>query len=212
MTDRPLTTMTHPGSSQATADLINKLFSHMRGIKPGWRAAFQTTTDEGEAKRQWLEAFRENCLSDWAVIEGGLSKLRQMPGPFLPSVGDFISYCNQWKLERLGMPNERDAFYMMQDFMAPRIQDRDFSKLDRYVYAAFKRIDWPTFREQHTDRQQREFSSAWKRVMSDVIAGKPLPVAEVPEARRIAPSGAVHGAKTNVAEQTLDTLKTLFDD
>jgi len=39
-----------------------------------------------------------------------------------------------------------------------------------------------------------------------------LPIAEVPEARRIGPSGTVHSGKTNVAEQTLDTLKTLFDD
>lgn len=185
----------------------------MRAIKPGWRAAFSNQEEIDEARRQWRLALREAGLSDWGLVKQGLSKLRQTPGPFLPSTGDFIALCKQVKLDQYQLPTEHEAYYTLIEFLGPVDPHRDFSKLSPALYAAYKYMDWSTNRGEPAHIQKKAFHSAWQRVQADLLAGRALPEFIPPE-RRIGPSGTIHNPERSqaVGSSTLDSLKSMFEE
>lgn len=188
-------------------DLVRRLFDSLRAIKPGWRAAFQSLAEENAAKREWLTAIVEAGISDWSVIEAALSELRQQPGPFLPSTGDFIALCRKAQLSNWRVPAEAEGFAMLQRFFGPRHVERDFTQLNPAVYAAYCKLDWSVVSGLKTHFQRKAFSEAWAAVMEDIQKGRPLPV-PVPPERRIAQqdtSGTPENRKAG--EQTLAALR-----
>ena len=196
------TTTTNPG----TASLVNDLFKRLRAIKPGWRAAFQTQEDLNTAKREWLLAIESAGICEWSVIERALDELRQQPGPFLPSTGDFIALCRKAQLNDWRVPSEAEAFGMLQRFFGPRHTLRDFTKLNPAVYAAYLKLDWAMVSQLKTNLQRQAFKEAFAQVMEDIQKGRPLPKAAPPE-RRIEQQDT-YGTPENreTGEKTLATL------
>lgn len=210
MTTRPTQT-TPPGcSAQATGRMVNELFERLKGIKPGWRAAFPTTAEENNAKAEWLLAIEAAGISDWSVIELALAELRQQPGAFLPSTGDFIALCRQVQLTEWRVPTEAEGFAMLQRFFGPRGVVRDFSQLNPAVYAAYKKLDWAYLSGRPQSEQRRSFREAWQLVERDLAEGRPLPEAKPPE--ELLEEQPPQRCRTEHAEQQLASIKDLVSD
>lgn len=164
-------------------DLVRRLFDSLRAIKPGWRAAFQSQAEENAAKREWLTAIVEAGISDWSTIEAALSELRQQPGPFLPSTGDFIALCRKAQLAHWRVPTEVEGFAQLQRFFASRFEKRDFTKMNPAVFAAYSRLDWGYVSGRPAPEQRQAFREVWKLVLDDIQKGRPLPKPVPPERR-----------------------------
>ncbi|WP_299942242.1 replication protein P [uncultured Microbulbifer sp.] len=180
----------------------------MAGIKPGWRAAFPDQSAIAAAKNQWLLALMEAGISDWRVIEGGLAELRQGPGAFLPSTGDFIEMCRKASLQDWNVPSESEAFSLLQRFFGPRHVKRDFTKLNPAVYAAYRYMDWSVVSQMPAKEQKAAFREAWKRVRQDLTKGKRLP--KPPAQDRMLEEKPIRPCDRGVAISALDNLKSLF--
>lgn len=123
----------------------------------------------------------EAGISDWQIIEGALAELRQQPGPFLPSTGDFLAMCRRAQLSEWRMPSEAEAFGQLQRFFGPRGVVRDFKKLNPAVYAAYVRMDWSAVSCLPTREQRKAFAEAWGQVQEDILKGRQLPKPLPPE-------------------------------
>ena len=106
------TSETPPGQQLSDQDvqLINRLFRELTAIFPGWRHAFKNAEQIAEAKRQWTKGFIENKITDWDLIDCGLSIARRSKSDFLPSVGKFVGWCREGHLEKGGIPWVDDAY------------------------------------------------------------------------------------------------------
>lgn len=203
------TTTTTPGS---TSSLVNELFRRMRAIKPGWRAAFQSQEELNTAKQEWLLAITEAGIRDWSVIESALGELRQQPGPFIPSTGDFIALCRKAQLSHWRLPSEPEAWAMLNRFFGPRHVRRNFSQLNPAVYAAWKFMDWAVVSDMQTKDQRKAFREAWARVMDDVQHGRPLPKAEAPPPEEALENIPPQRCRTESAERQMASIKSLVAD
>jgi hypothetical protein len=107
-----------------TAKLVNLLLDQLRSIYPAWKQAWTSGEQYQRTKKVWTEALIEARISDWALIERGLGRCRQEGVAFIPSVGQFISYC--WPTpEELGMPSEEDAYREALYFSHPSMAGQE---------------------------------------------------------------------------------------
>jgi hypothetical protein len=147
------------------------------------------------------------------MIDGGLSQLRRDNSAFIPSVGNFIDCCRRYVVKQWGVESEEQAYMELQDFMAPMVAERDFSKLNRVVFSAYKYMDWGRVKREKEKDQRDAFKIAFRRAVNDLMAGKEPPKYTPPE-RQIGPSGTVHRPELNkkIAERTIGDLKSMFED
>lgn len=164
-----------------------------------------------EAKNQWLMALMEAGIDDWSMVEGGLAELRQTPGQFLPSTGDFIQLCWTRKFKQMKIPTESEAYTQLQNFMAPRDHDRDFSQLNPAVYAAYTRLDWSLMTTESDTKQRKLFSDAWRQVLNSIKAGHKLPTFLSPKKRLQEKKYITQSERSKkIGTETLENLKNLL--
>ena len=87
---------------EQVAEIVNKLFKQLKAACP---AMFHTlnNNDENAIKRQWIIGFIENGINP-AMINAGMRIARQQSNPFMPSVGQFIGWCEKGLAEQYGLP------------------------------------------------------------------------------------------------------------
>lgn len=87
---------------EQVAEIVNKLFKQLKAACP---AMFHTlnNNDENSIKRQWIIGFIENGINP-AMINAGMRIARQQSNPFMPSVGQFIGWCEKGLAEQYGLP------------------------------------------------------------------------------------------------------------
>ena len=88
-------TTTQTGNQEK--EIINHLFSAMAGIKSGWGLAWRTPEQVSEAKRQWLQGFKENRVHSMELLEIGLKEARRDVSDKVPSIGLFCQWCHSQK-------------------------------------------------------------------------------------------------------------------
>lgn len=91
--------------------VVNSLFRELKAIFPAWRQAWPAPADESAARRSWIKAFSAAGLRNLDQIRYGVEQCRVSGRPFMPSVGEFIQWC-QPSPEALGCPAARDAYRM----------------------------------------------------------------------------------------------------
>lgn len=100
MQDHNLTTKARIGSASQSdlrqaGELVNKIFAGLKAIFPAWAAALKDQDYQDRAKAEWLKGLIENDITTDYQIEAGFTKARAHNSPFLPSIGQFIEWCNQ---------------------------------------------------------------------------------------------------------------------
>jgi len=83
---------------------FNKIFIDLKAVFPAITTVIKTQSDLDAFKKQWLLAFAENGITTLKQFEIGMSKARQQKNPFVPSPGQFISWCQEGTAQNLGLP------------------------------------------------------------------------------------------------------------
>ncbi|QJD58179.1 Replication protein P [Pseudomonas sp. gcc21] len=109
-----------PEVKRATEKLINDLFARLRSIYPAWKQAWNSEELYRLTKAEWTQALLDAGITEWAMIERGLSRCRQEPGDFIPSVGKFIERCWPTAAE-LGAPDAETAYWEAQRNSHPSV-------------------------------------------------------------------------------------------
>lgn len=93
-------------------EFIDELFDELKATYPAYDLALKTPDEEKMAKKVWTKAFIENGIIDRSQVKYGLKKARADKSKYLPSVGQFISWCTPLP-EDFGMPSVDSAFNMV---------------------------------------------------------------------------------------------------
>lgn len=88
-----VTNTPEPFITDQVKSIANQVFAKLAMIKSGWRAGFKTQSEVAGYKEQLLLAMHENGINSMEHIELGLKNARLDPSPFMPSTGQFISWC-----------------------------------------------------------------------------------------------------------------------
>ncbi|NYZ69855.1 Replication protein P [Endozoicomonas sp. SM1973] len=94
---------------QIAIKLINYVFQKLKGCCTAWKHTYPDNESLNLAKQEWLTGFIENGISTDFQIHYGLKNVRKQGKAFVPTIGDFIKFC-QPKLEELGLPEAEVAY------------------------------------------------------------------------------------------------------
>ena len=83
--------------------------SRLKAISSAWKAAIDSQEDYNNYRRELALGMFENGILTPEGVERGLSKARSNDNPFLPSVGEFVTWC-QPTAEDYGLPSPEQAY------------------------------------------------------------------------------------------------------
>ncbi|HGJ5856654.1 MAG TPA: replication protein P [Arsenophonus nasoniae] len=103
--------------------LFNRFFESLKVIFPASVALLKTPTELAIFKQQWISGFAENNINSDRHINAGLRIARQRKSPFLPSVGQFIDWCQQGLAEEYGVLSPQQLCEKLQAYCRQRGYD-----------------------------------------------------------------------------------------
>ncbi|PJZ07336.1 DNA replication protein [Pantoea rodasii] len=101
--------------------MMNEFFDGLKQVFPASvSTAWRTPNDEAAAKRQWIAAFAENGITSKTQLAAGMRQARASGSPFLPSPGQFITWCKQSSFSAAGLPDEDSLYSLVMTYCAKR--------------------------------------------------------------------------------------------
>lgn len=159
--------------------LVTKVFDSLRAIFPAWRQAFANDADIANTKREWLTGLLEAGITDVGMIKAGLSKARRAKSPFIPSVGQFIDWCQSAQREALGMPSEDAAYAQVSHYVIKakhRAPNEDPPFIHPAVYWAYQNIDdIPNWKLMKTELHRETFINKYRIAQEKAVQGFDFP-------------------------------------
>jgi len=136
------------------ASFVNKLFTQLQAIFPAWRQAFPNDAAVGEAKRQWSLGLIESGLTSGDSIKSGLAKARKSKNPFLPSIGQFVDWCQEAVRDQLNFPTLDAAILQISRYSHSRKypNPKYVPEIHPVAYWIYQHID--TFAVSHADERE----------------------------------------------------------
>jgi hypothetical protein len=74
-------------------EFVNRVMKTILANSPAWSMSLKGSTSIDDYRQQLIKAFLENNITQMPQVELGLRRVRKEPTNFLPSVGQFISWC-----------------------------------------------------------------------------------------------------------------------
>lgn len=118
-----------------TAEIFNELFRQLLAVFPA--LAGKSAEDLNEMRRQWLLAFRENGISTIEQINAGMRVARRQEKPFMPSPGQFVTWCRSEQAVAVGLPDANELVDMVYQYCRTRGQYPD---AESYPWPEYKII------------------------------------------------------------------------
>ena len=72
---------------------MDYVFETLWGANPAWRAGFKSRKEMINYKTQLGRAMEAAGINTMEKVEDGLNYAIQQPGAFMPSTGDFVTWC-----------------------------------------------------------------------------------------------------------------------
>ena len=79
-----------------TKQHIDEVIKQLAAVFPAWQAAIKTQDQANNLKRVWFDEVNRQGLTE-DDLKQGLLKARQSDSPYLPSLGQFIGWCQPAK-------------------------------------------------------------------------------------------------------------------
>lgn len=182
MTPTGSTASTSTDQKESAAKEINRIFIELKAIFPGWGASIANAEIDAEMRRQWLRGILESGIRTREQIDGGLAIARKQSTPFLPSIGQFVSWCNQAYEASTGFPSEFDALAAMTREFSKPAELRDWTAHHGAVYWAFRSRDSYDWKNYDEKKLQAVFKATWNKARQLNASGHefiiPLPAPE----------------------------------
>lgn len=165
-----------PPSDSGSAMVVNGLFRELKAIFPAWRNAWPTADEEAAAKRSWTKAFAAAGMRDLEQIRYGVERCRALGRPFMPSVGEFIGWC-QPTPEHLGCPSACSAYLQACQLAHPAA---DRSAAHPAVWHAAHEVGLYVLGQLPESRSWPAFERTYSLTLQMIARGEPL--REIPKA------------------------------
>ena len=91
-------------------------------------------------KQQWILGFAENGVKTFDQVKRGMAAARAKTNGYLPSVGEFISWCNSYDNHELGLPTQDELEARLQKYFGYAKEPHNFKFRSRAEYYLLKTI------------------------------------------------------------------------
>lgn len=186
---------------------VNDLFIELSGIFPAWKNAFDGIDGIRAAKRNWMAGLVDAGINQISQIQNGLRKARQSDNPFMPSVGQFINWCNV-NPEELGLPSVNTALNeILSRQRLPEFGQGQKEYSCGFVFAIANYIECDSYRfaRMETEKANKEFSVVYNRYLKRAIAGEVFEIPVMIEDKKDRP--VTREECKNFATKHIDALK-----
>ncbi len=151
-------------------NFVNGIFKTLQAIFPAWRQAFPDDAAVAEAKRQWMLGLIESGLTNPDAIRAGLALARKSKNPFIPSVGQFIGWCQEAAKTRIGFPSADSVLIQILDFSRTRGSHYQ-TEIHPVAYWIYQHVDLYEVKRADTKEAKRIIAGAYREAEEKAAAG-----------------------------------------
>lgn len=129
-------------------------------------------------KQQWILGFAENGIKTFEQVKRGMAAARAKANGYLPSVGEFISWCNSYDNHELGLPTQDELEARLQKYFGYAKDPHNFKFRSRAEYYLLKTI-YDGYGKKKWDDCQRAMPKILAEVVEKARTGFEFP--QIPE-------------------------------
>ena len=129
-------------------------------------------------KQQWILGFAENGVKTFEQVKRGMTAARAKTNGYLPSVGEFISWCNSYNNHELGLPTQDELEARLQKYFGYAKEPHNFKFRSRAEYYLLKTI-YDGYGKKKWEDCQKAMPKILAEVAEKVKTGFEFP--EIPE-------------------------------
>lgn len=115
-------------------------------------------------KQQWILGFAENGIKTFEQVKRGMAAARAKANGYLPSVGEFISWCNSYNNHELGLPTQEELEARLQKYFGYAKEPHNFKFRSRAEYYLLK-----TIYEGYGKKKWDDCQKAMPKILSEVV-------------------------------------------
>lgn len=115
-------------------------------------------------KQQWILGFAENGIKTFEQVKRGMAAARAKANGYLPSVGEFISWCNSYNNHELGLPTQDELEARLQKYFGYAKEPHNFKFRSRAEYYLLK-----TIYDGYGKKKWEDCQKAMPKILSEVI-------------------------------------------
>lgn len=176
--------------------VVNYLFKELKAIFPAWKNSFDSDVTEDSVKQNWIKTFILAGITNIDQIRLGVNACRLSDKPFMPSAGEFVSWCKPTP-EMLGLPSAEQAYRQACALSHPAA---DRTQAHAAVFHAAKEAGMYLLANQPEHVSRPVFDYHYSLVMQMVLRGEQL--AETPKAitKQVSPKADLSTGNMAIAE------------
>lgn len=115
-------------------------------------------------KQQWILGFAENGVKTFDQVKRGMAAARAKTNGYLPSVGEFISWCNNYDNHELGLPTLEELESRLQKYFGYAKEPHNFKFRSKAEYYLLK-----TIYDGYGKKKWEDCQKAMPKILSEVI-------------------------------------------
>lgn len=115
-------------------------------------------------KQQWILGFAENGIKTFEQVKRGMAAARAKANGYLPSVGEFIFWCNNYNNHELGLPTQDELEARLQKYFGYAKEPHNFKFRSRAEYYLLK-----TIYDGYGKKKWEDCQRAMPKILADVV-------------------------------------------
>lgn len=115
-------------------------------------------------KQQWILGFAENGIKTLEQVKRGMAAARAKANGYLPSVGEFISWCNSYDNHELGLPTQGELEARLQKYFGYAKEPHNFKFRSRAEYYLLK-----TIYDGYGKKKWEDCQRAMPKILAEVV-------------------------------------------
>lgn len=115
-------------------------------------------------KQQWILGFAENGIKTFEQVKRGMAAARAKANGYLPSVGEFISWCNSYNNHELGLPTQEELEARLQKYFGYAKEPHNFKFRSRAEYYLLK-----TIYDGYGKKKWEDCQRAMPKILAEVV-------------------------------------------
>lgn len=115
-------------------------------------------------KQQWILGFAENGIKTFEQVKRGMAAARAKANGYLPSVGEFISWCNSYDNHELGLPTQDELEARLQKYFGYAKEPHNFKFRSKAEYYLLK-----TIYDGYGKKKWEDCQKAMPKILAEVI-------------------------------------------
>ena len=115
-------------------------------------------------KQQWILGFAENGIKTFEQVKRGMAAARAKANGYLPSVGEFISWCNSYDNHELGLPTQDELEARLQKYFGYAKEPHNFKFRSKAEYYLLK-----TIYDGYGKKKWEDCQKAMPKILAEVV-------------------------------------------